>query len=399
MCRRVSQLIPRTILTIAMAMGMSASVHAANAISEGDALFEASTESPKVLEGVYLGAAKAGSRMLLAGERGHIVYSDDNGDSWHQASVPVRATLTSIFFLNAKQGWAVGHDTVILATTDGGRSWEKQLDGYQATELVYASASERLAKLQALQDTEQDVDPAQLQMQLEFAEIAMEEAERDMEIGPAKALMDVWFPDANNGLVIGANGYVLRTSDGGASWQDWSDRIGNPDMMHLYKLVDGRDGVVYLVGEAGMAYRSSDLGAHWQVLELPYAGSLFSGLVRDSDHNVYLFGLSGVILRSEDRGKSWATIPSNSKSILQNGTINSEDRVVIVGLGGVLLQENENRTEFEPVPLGGRSALTVVLAGSNGRLVVAGEAGVQAFDPADQPMTQSESLRFMFHKR
>src|SRR3546814_14002589 len=33
-------------------------------------------------------------------------------------------------------GWAVGHDGVVLATTDAGKSWMKQLDGRRVGPLV-----------------------------------------------------------------------------------------------------------------------------------------------------------------------------------------------------------------------------------------------------------------------
>ncbi len=35
-------------------------------------------------------------------------------------------------FSHAAKGWAVGHDGVVLHTSDGGESWRMQLDGNQA---------------------------------------------------------------------------------------------------------------------------------------------------------------------------------------------------------------------------------------------------------------------------
>ena len=65
-----------------------------------------------------------GNRVVVVGERGHVLVSDDAGHSWVQRPAPTRATLTSVFFVNERLGWAAGHDTAILRTVDGGESWQ-----------------------------------------------------------------------------------------------------------------------------------------------------------------------------------------------------------------------------------------------------------------------------------
>ena len=82
------------------------------------------------------GAARAGTRLVAVGQRGHIVHSDDDGASWKQASVPVSSDLTAVRFVNENRGWAVGHDGVVLHSADGGRNWTLQLDGRRANQLV-----------------------------------------------------------------------------------------------------------------------------------------------------------------------------------------------------------------------------------------------------------------------
>lgn len=47
---------------------------------------------------------KFGDRYFAAGERGHIIYSDDDGKTWTQAEVPVRSTLLDVDFVNEQQG-------------------------------------------------------------------------------------------------------------------------------------------------------------------------------------------------------------------------------------------------------------------------------------------------------
>ena len=57
----------------------------------------------------------------------------------------------------------------------------------------------------------------------------LEEAERDMRVGPAKPFMDVWFKNDSEGFVVGAYGYFFRTGDGGLTWEDYASRLENID--------------------------------------------------------------------------------------------------------------------------------------------------------------------------
>src|SRR5689334_19915327 len=76
---------------------------------------------------VMLDAVWAGERVVAVGDHGVVLLSDDHGKRFHQAnSVPLSTPLTGVSFVDAKRGWAVGHWGAILASTDGGESWQIQ---------------------------------------------------------------------------------------------------------------------------------------------------------------------------------------------------------------------------------------------------------------------------------
>ena len=77
-------------------------------------------KSPLAARAPLNAVALAGIRLVAAGSRGHIVYSDDEGKSWTQADVPVSSDLLALHLPSARQGWAVGHEGVVLHTSDGG---------------------------------------------------------------------------------------------------------------------------------------------------------------------------------------------------------------------------------------------------------------------------------------
>jgi hypothetical protein len=74
---------------------------------------------------LLLGVSNTGKHLIAVGDRGNVVVSND-GENWAQVQVPVRATLTAVEFADQNNGWAVGHDAVILHTKDGGKTWQLQ---------------------------------------------------------------------------------------------------------------------------------------------------------------------------------------------------------------------------------------------------------------------------------
>ena len=284
-----------------------------------------------------LDIARAGSRLVAIGERGVIVYSDDKGQHWQQARVPVSETLTALTFPTADHGWAVGHGGVILHSGDGGMSWQLQFDGNDANRQRLDFVTDRVMQLrQALEEAEAEPD-ADLIYQLEEADFAVEDAELAVETGPADPFLDVWFSDVNNGWAVGAYGMIYRTDNGGLQWRIAAGSIENLEGYHYYSLAAADDRTLYLSGEAGLLYRSDNGGQRWQRLSLSYDGSLFGVIALDAQR-VVTFGLRGNIFYSADRGESWQQVtPETSPGLsYYGGSLLEGDRVVLVGAGGVM---------------------------------------------------------------
>src|SRR5688572_26864706 len=238
-----------------------------------DVLDQPAATSPLATQRLLQASAVAGQRMVAAGARGHIVYSDDGGATWQQATVPVSADLTALHFANAREGWAVGHEGVVLHTADGGATWQLQLDGRRANALVL----EHVRKLPA------DTDPT-------LRESLATEAERASAEGPSRPFLDVWFANEREGYVVGAYNLIFHTRDGGKTWQPWVDRTHNERFYHLYGIRGSSDGV-YMVGELGLALRLDSASGRFVALQTPYEGSYFGLLTKPG--LVLAYGLRG----------------------------------------------------------------------------------------------------------
>lgn len=77
-----------------------------------------------LLDGVFT----ADSQSVLIGAGGTILFSEDAGLSWNKSVVPndSASKLNSVFFINQKNGWAVGAEGKIYQTLNGGKIWREQ---------------------------------------------------------------------------------------------------------------------------------------------------------------------------------------------------------------------------------------------------------------------------------
>lgn len=296
------------------------------------------------------GLARAGQRVVAVGQRGHVLFSDDAGKSWQQAEVPVSADLTAVQFPTATAGWAVGHDGVVLHSADAGKTWTRQLDGRRLGDVLVAHYTRSGAS---------DSDKW------------LAEAKRFAAQGAENPFLDVWFDDARNGTIVGAFGLVLRTGDGGKTWEPLLHATDNPKALHLYAVRRiGAD--LFIVGEQGTALRFES--GRFAALTLPYQGTLF-GLV-GKDRTVLAHGLRGNVVRSTDGGSNWTNVTTGVGVGLTASTRDERGRLVIVSQAGHVLVSNDDGASFalaqveRPIP-----AAAVVGAGA-GALIVAGPRGV-----------------------
>ena len=278
-------------------------------------------QAPLAIESLLLDGAAAGSRVVVVGERGHVLVSTDDGASWKQAQVPTRALLTAVHMHDDRIGWAVGHDAVILRTDDGGDNWR----------LVHRAPEEE------------------------------------------RPLLDVWFRDRDTGFAVGAYGYFLATRDGGDTW---TSRAVSKDDFHLNEIVAAGTQRLFMAAEAGVVYRSDDGGDSWRELPSPYAGSWFGALALDEDR-ILLLGLRGHLFRSEDAGESWTQVATATTATLTDAVRLRRGVVLITGLEGTLLTSRDRGRSVSTIRRPLRQGISSALALRDGGVLLTGEFGVR----------------------
>lgn len=329
---RFYNLTASALLGLALSTGSATLAHA----DYLDPLDQSAVPMASAQHSLLLDVVRAGNRLVAVGERGHILYSDDQGTSWTQAKVAVRSQLNAVYFFDDKRGWAVGEDSVILHTSDGGESWAKQFDA------------------------------------------------RDAEMkGP---LLDLFFISANEGFAIGVFNKLYRTTDGGQSWENWQEHADNLDEWHLFAMSSPVAGVIYVASEAGLLFRSLDSGESFEPLQTDHDGSFHGVLVRrddDGQDRIVLSGVGGKLFVSRDSGETWQELDSHTEAGLSGGMWLADGSALIVGADGIMLNVSAELTSVHKYQRDNGLPLSSMATVEQDRLVLVGLGGVQTLNAAE----------------
>ena len=327
------------------------------------------------LESLLLDMAHDGKRLLVVGEQGHILFSDDIGQNWVHADVPVSLAITSVAFAGPGQAWATAHDGYLLHSVDNGTTWNVELSGSDVAGLSVGALEERMVALEDALDSAPPEQREEVEWLLDDTAFALEEAQMAVDEGMSSPLLNVWFADDNNGYAMGAYGVVLRTRDGGKNWSIERNRLDNPDNYHFYAMAQSSAGTLIMAGEAGTLLRSLDGGDTWERIDAGYSGSFF-GAVAASDGGLLVFGLRGNVFRSLDEGASWSPVDTGDRRSLMCGTAADDGTVILAGSAGAVLRSDDAGATFSAVPTVGNTVYSGVTVAPDGRVLLVGFGGI-----------------------
>ncbi len=378
------------IRAIAWAGALITLTYSANLLASEDTyevITAPSMQAPEASQAVLTELASTAAGDFAVGDYGIVLRRTQGGD-WQQAEVPTSVFLSSVSFADENHGWAVGHHGVIIATTDGGETWHRQLDGFELIELRVSYFEQAFNYLDQLTEDEVKADPrlfSDFEFLVEDALFRFENAEYAREEGPTLAFLDVLALDKQTILVAGAYGTLLRSEDGGNTWQVKDTALDNPDGYHLNALA-ADDQYLYLAGESGVFYRSADAGETWDVMDSPYFGSFF-GMHIDKQNRLWLFGLRGNIFVSEDQGQSFSAISLKDPVNINAAIDGVNGGVYLVGNAGALAWVSADG-EIKETRHESGAALTDVILNDDHTLTLVGQRGLLTMPASVTATTQ-----------
>ncbi|MCB1704904.1 MAG: hypothetical protein KDI17_08575 [Halioglobus sp.] len=356
------------IVVLVCALAFTATSSAASDEITYDVLELPAVQSDLATKSLIYSISKFGDRYFATGQHGHILYSEDGGDTWQQAQVPVRSSILDVDFPTPELGWAVGHEGVILHSSDGGKTWVKQFDG-----LRYGT--EGLAYYEALAEANPDN---------ELYPLLVDEMDFAISQGADKPLFRVAFPTSTHGYALGAYGMILETEDGGEHWVPVLENVDNPGFYHIFDFAPmPGEGKFFASGEAGLLIEG-DINAEVgrKVETIPWEGSFFT-IIDTADGGLVMGGLRGNMFRTDDGGMTWTAVKKPMTSAIVDSTRLSDGRLVAVGIGGEVLVSKDNGVSFENAPVSGGGQkytssgyIYAVAEGPDDTLLVGGRNGI-----------------------
>lgn len=162
-----------------------------------------------------------------AGDFGTMVHTEDGGKTWTKTRIPDTVVLPEsaldtgvepgdvnlygIAYADPDHVWIVGEFGIIVASSDGGRTWQQQHSPIEST------------------------------------------------------LFGVRMTSLMHGFAVGIDSMILETDDGGVTWRT----VPPPVTQRSYYDVMLRGPIGWIVGDSGTVLKTSDGGATWTVEPLP----------------------------------------------------------------------------------------------------------------------------------
>ena len=233
--------------------------------------------------GVVVGGNKSNDAIQT------ILRTTDGGSNWTVVSDNLAPWLSAVHFSNNSIGYAVGDQGTILKSTNGGVSWNA------------LSLSGSLS---------------------------------------SRNYNDVYFFDGQTGIAVGgwetndSISTIIRTTDGGATWSVVMDNIGS--MLNSVYFYNANEG--YVVGDDGVVYYTNNGGASFSLQTIPanntydnntvYFVNPYHGLIAGSNGKLLWYNDASAQLAEGTIDSPVTMINSNTVSII--GTV--DDKGIIASL-------------------------------------------------------------------
>lgn len=239
-----------------------------------------------VLETIYFTDRKNG---WIAGERGRVLKTSDGGKSWEKAGdFAETQAFSAVHFFDAKRGFVFGFDTatgrgLIFETSDGGGSWRDRSAEIDEKNTL-SDAIFRFDKNSFIVAGKSFLRGRKTKSEKTEFEFTKNETD-----GTPRGL---FFHNDAAGWAVGHRGLLLRTGDGGKTWEKRAAFTGA--ILRSVYFIDARRGFIAGNRDAdGISlWQTNDGGVTWTA-----AGKDFPNIHRIASNkkNLWLFGAGGAI--------------------------------------------------------------------------------------------------------
>ena len=332
-----------------------------------------------------------GSRSHEPNRSGQVIlHTSDGGANWElqyeDAPLPdsdqADYRLDSVYFVDAQMGWAVGNCQntrtqapdrfrgAILHTVDGGRSWQQQ--GQELYE-------EKTREFYAVRFLDNQNGWALAVRKFPSGNVFLAHTtdggihwnwvdsgvEGVIGVGTALVQGDVEFVGSQHGWAVGGLGTIIRTTDGGATWEKQQLTCDWPQCpKRLFALSALSERAAWISGEG--LYYTMDGGYPWkQQLDFKYPHDIHDVQFL-SDGIGWLAGGAGAVMYTNDGGASWHPVGASVSDHLLGLSFVNPQLGWAVGEFGVILRVAASQFPPPEIEIQGEGTMRPGPAGPGG---------------------------------
>jgi photosystem II stability/assembly factor-like uncharacterized protein len=246
----------------------------------------------------------------LVGIVGTIRHTADGGKTWERQESGTDKHLFTVFFLDAKHGWAAGDLMTLIHTSDGGKTWAPQQveeileENIFAAEVIYNGLFFHdtldgwlVGEFGTIYHT---TDGGQTWKYFDCDLLQPKTGEDEWEM-PRLTLYDVYFTDRDTGFILGVDGTMIKTEDGGKEWK----LIDSTTVQSLYAITNVGNNF-WAVGNRGTLIKSTDGGNTWvNKTGAIHSKGWFTSIAFPNERTGWVVGKAGAVFKTLDGGETW----------------------------------------------------------------------------------------------
>lgn len=271
------------------------------------------------------------------GDAGTILKTENGGASWNKLTINATEKFNSVWFTNDSKGFAVNGIGYVYSTTDGGASWISKKLNSQSNSLtsIYFPTQDVGFVVGAANSIYKTIDAGAHWV--------------DISINNNYKLESVFFKDSNTGFAVGNDYYdgsmIMKTTDGGTTWDYvWtSNDISNQFNLRYIHFINDNNGYVFTGRESSWygsqvgLLKTSDGGSTWQFFDIGYGAYLGDAFFTDVNTGYFVSEYGGYY-KTTDGGMNWASLPSGTSKDFNKIFFVDENTGYAVGMSGTIVK-------------------------------------------------------------
>ncbi|MBK6768423.1 MAG: hypothetical protein IPG72_05220 [Ardenticatenales bacterium] len=214
----------------------------------------------------------------IVGRAGQILRTTDGGRSWSVQRGGTGAAILNVFAVDAQTAVAVTRDSEVLVTTDGGNKWTRRTTGrgeglfdsywFDANTGFAAGSAGLITK---------SMDGGRNW--------------RKIETGSDQRFYAITFTDVRRGYALGND--VRVTDDGGETWRL---QVRPDKTMADIAFAPGQPNMGWIIGDEGLILRTTDGGQRWVNDGVGLTGKSIRGLAVVDPETIWVVGTGGLLM-------------------------------------------------------------------------------------------------------